>query len=352
MKLGAASLCLCNMYIYSTTMIDFLDIRVEIVDKCLTTRLFRKPTAGNSLLHASSAHPAPLKNSIPYGELVRAKRNCSEELTFEEEKTEMVGRFRARGYKDKTIKAAVDKAGTKSRSSLIFEKHTKKSKQSVEGEEAVRFITSYSLDAWKIRKILIKHWQILKADRVIGGLLPHSVTTTYRRSRSLSDDLVHSYPLPSKSGTWLTRKGFYVCGNCKACKTSRNRSEVISTMGQKLTIDKYLTCVSDYCVYVLTCPCGLMYVGSTIFATKKRVLEHRRAIVHRDFTYPVARHFAGSHNGDPDGLSFCAIDRVPPLRRGGDREKRLRILESKHILRLGTKSPYGLNRDEELIVHI
>ena len=220
------------------------------------------------------------------------------------------------------------------------------------GDDAVRFVTSFSTNAWKIRKILVRHWQILRADKVIGDLLPRSVMTTYRRSRSLSDDLVHSYLMPNQSGTWLTRKGFYVCGNCKACKTSKNRSDVTSTMGQRFVIDKHLTFLSDFCVYVLICPCRLMYVGSTIFATKKRVLEHRRAIVHNDPTYPVARLFSASHNGNPEGLAFLAIDRVPPLRRGGDREKRLRILESKYILRLGTKSPQGLNKDEELVVHV
>ena len=213
----------------------------------------------------------------------------------------------------------------RTRSSLIFEQHPKKSGQFQAGEEIVRFVTPFSMDAWKIRKNLIKHWQVLRADRVIGSSLPRSVMTTYRRSRSLSDDLVHSFPLPKQSNTWLTRKGFYVCGNCKACKTSRNRSEVRSTMGQKLTISKYLTCLTDFCVYVLICPCGLMYVGSTIFATKKRVLEHRRAIIHNDSTYPVARHFAANHNCNPDGLSFAAIDRVPPLRRGGDKIGKRRV---------------------------
>ena len=264
----------------------------------------------------------------------------------------MVNRFRARGYRDKTISEAIEKVGTKSRSCLVFGKQHKKISLSGAEKDSIRFITSFSTDAWRIRKILLKHWQVLRADRVIGSMLPLNVMTTYRRSRSLADDLVHSYPLPVQSGTWLTRKGFYICGNCKACKASKNRSTITSTMGQTVPISKYLTCLSDYCVYVLMCPCGLMYVGSTIFATKKRILEHRRAIVHSDVTYPVARHFASCHNANPEGLSFCSVDRVPPLRRGGDREGRLRILESRYILRLGTKSPHGLNKDEELIVHI
>ena len=139
---------------------------------------------------------------------------------------------------------------------------------------------------------------------------------------------------------------------CKACKFSKNMSDVFSTMGQKCVISKNLTCTSDFCVYVLTCPCNLMYVGSTIFPAKKRVLEHRRAIVNIDPMYPVARHFSRHHESKPEGLAFFVIDRVEPLKRGGDREGLLRILESKHILKLGTKFPYGLNSDEELTVHI
>ena len=43
--------------ITSAERVEFLDVRVEIIDNVITTKLFRKESAGNSILHASSSHP-------------------------------------------------------------------------------------------------------------------------------------------------------------------------------------------------------------------------------------------------------------------------------------------------------
>lgn len=46
------------------------------------------------------------------------------------------------------------------------------------------------------------------------------------------------------------------------------------------------------------------------------------------------------------------IFRVVATPRGGDREKQLRIMDSKYIILLETKNPFGLNEEEDLFVHI
>mgnify|MGYP002804454618 CR=1 FL=1 len=198
-----------------------------------------------------------------------------------------------------------------------------------------------------------QYWKVLKTDRVVGESLPNTLQISYRKSKSLRDELVHSYTDPRSHITWLMgQKGFKTCGKCKACKNSKNVKEYGTTFGKKCYINKDLTCTSDFCIYVLQCPCGLKYVGSTIFQIKKRVLEHYRAIFNKDFNYPVAKHFYDCHNSDAKLLSFFAIDRVERSLRGGDREKRLRKLESRHILQIGIKYPLGLNKDEEMASHL
>ena len=82
------------------------------------------------------------------------------------------------------------------------------------------------------------------------------------------------------------------------------------------------------------------------------MLEHCRAIVHNDPSYHVVRHFWEFHEGKSDGFSYFVIDRVELTKRGGDSEGILRIIESWYILRLWTKHPFGINRDEELTVHL
>ncbi|KAJ1188079.1 hypothetical protein NDU88_004844 [Pleurodeles waltl] len=52
-----------------TTKIEFLDLLLYITDNKIMSRLYRKPTACNSVLHAHSAHPLSQIRAIPYGEM-------------------------------------------------------------------------------------------------------------------------------------------------------------------------------------------------------------------------------------------------------------------------------------------
>lgn len=64
-----------NMYNLKFTMqsrtktIAYLDVTINIgTDGTINTSLYRKPTTGNTILHASSAHPHSLVQSITFGQ--------------------------------------------------------------------------------------------------------------------------------------------------------------------------------------------------------------------------------------------------------------------------------------------
>ncbi|XP_078535001.1 uncharacterized protein LOC144821639 [Lissotriton helveticus] len=87
----------------SSSEIEFLDTKVYVRNNKLETTVHRKKTATNSILHGQSFHPESLKRSIPYGELLRMKRNCSEENEMERKFKETKTRFMQRGYKMKDV---------------------------------------------------------------------------------------------------------------------------------------------------------------------------------------------------------------------------------------------------------
>ena len=66
----------------SDKSIDFLDTTVYIKNRRLHTIIFTKPTDKQNYLHYKSEHPLPLKNNIPFGQILRIKRICSEALEF------------------------------------------------------------------------------------------------------------------------------------------------------------------------------------------------------------------------------------------------------------------------------
>ena len=218
----------------------------------------------------------------------------------------------------------------------------------------VRFITTFNKHSGALRNILRKHWNVLSCETSLNDALSSTPKITYKRPRNLKDRLCANVDLQEKPlGTIINLVGFYPCKSCKACKNSVQIQKYKNNRnGQVSVINKFLSCSSDYVVYVLICPCQLWYVGSTKHQARRRILEHRRAITNNDAQYPVARHFALHHNSDSAQLKYFILDRVEPLSRGGDRLLTLRQLESKYIIGLNTKAPTGINIDEEIVVNL
>lgn len=110
--------------------VNFLDTKIFVEsDGSLGTSLYRKPSAGNALLHASSSHPRPLINSIPYSQYLRLQHNCSRDTDFQNEVNLLYGRLQERGYTHSILKKAFNRAKTHVRETLIHQKKAKATSQ-------------------------------------------------------------------------------------------------------------------------------------------------------------------------------------------------------------------------------
>lgn len=79
--------------------ITFLDLTIfKDSSGCLASTLFRKESAGNTLLHADSAHPHTLIRSIPYAQYLRLHRNCTFTDEFKSQANLLRDRLKASGY--------------------------------------------------------------------------------------------------------------------------------------------------------------------------------------------------------------------------------------------------------------
>lgn len=79
--------------------IPFLELSIiKQPDGTLGNDLYRKPTAGNTLLHATSAHPKPLVCSIPFAQYLGLRRNCTLESDFRLQANALRKRLLLRGY--------------------------------------------------------------------------------------------------------------------------------------------------------------------------------------------------------------------------------------------------------------
>ncbi|CAJ0958412.1 unnamed protein product [Ranitomeya imitator] len=151
---------------YSRDSVDFLDVRIHKgEDGLLQSDLHRKETSVNSLLHSTSAHPRHLKNSIPYGQFLRAKRICSQEASYQKQAEDISNRFMDRGYSSRIVRRC------KGRASRIDKANLLKTKKESQTSNQVRFIATYSSKSTMVREILSKYWPIIKYDTTLTNCL-------------------------------------------------------------------------------------------------------------------------------------------------------------------------------------
>ncbi|CAJ0943858.1 unnamed protein product [Ranitomeya imitator] len=238
--------------------IEFLDLSITVQPNGrLSTTVYRKPTATNSLLHASSSHLKSTINGIPIGQFLRVKRICSEHQEFEIQSETLKKRFQDRGYNKKVIEKGYRRARETPREVLLHKNqplldHDKNDQQ-------VRFITNYSTGTLK-------------------NILPKFPSFVAKRAPNLRDILTHSTYDPKRKAVHskcMERKGFYPCGMCKGC-VNMQKSLFFWNFDQtrKFEIRAHITCATKGVIYYAQCPCQKIYIGMTSRELKIRVREH------------------------------------------------------------------------------
>lgn len=211
--------------------------------------------------------------------------------------------------------------------------------------------TTYTPFSHQIKEIIKQHWHVLQTDTVCAELFPQPPMFTHSRSPNLKDKLVHSdtYDHSKRPCARLDdTTGFFPCRNCTSCHNIQKTDHFICfSTGRRYNIRQFITCSSVNVIYLLSCPCGLQYVGCTRRQLRVRLNEHRSAINRGDPKSPVARHFNEAKHSASD-LKSVGIDRVLPNRRSGCTNQSLLRCEARWIFYLKTLQPNGLNDDFDL----
>ena len=273
---------------------------------------------------------------------MRLKRNCSNPDDFLSKQTMMSTRFEERGYSSSSIQKAIQCANNTSRSDLLSNAPKTKT------PSRAFFSTEYNHCALQIKKILNKHWHVLQAEPSIKDLCKSPPLVAFRRAPTIKGTVMYKNMVQKKT-TWLTTTGMYRCGNCACCNnTSDKKSFNHPHTGRKIPIREFINCKSTHVIYMLSCPCGLAYVGQTKRPLKQRISEHKTAIRTGNMDYAIAKHYAEANHGSPSSLKFTGIERIEMPTRGGDILKRLAQREMQWIYTLNTMTPNGLNDDFSL----
>uniref|UniRef100_A0A803JJ24 Reverse transcriptase domain-containing protein n=1 Tax=Xenopus tropicalis TaxID=8364 RepID=A0A803JJ24_XENTR len=328
---------------YAKDTIDFLDVRIYRTSTGVGTTLYRKETDRNTLLHAHSFHPPSVIKSIPYTQFLRVFRINTDFATASQQALEMCNRFISRGYTADFLHNEMEKAIKR-----IHDGSLETSSNKIQ-HDRMTFVTDYTPMSHDINNVLKRHWPILQLDSGLPFTKMSPPMCAYRRGRSLRDILMVTDLKHEPGGTWLKpgKPGCFKCGGCITCGCLITGNTFAHPhTGKKYLIKHRLTCVSDYVIYCIMCPCGLYYIGKCVTSFRIRMNNHRSviraALASGKSDIPLARHFAQQKHSLPM-LRAILIDHIPVLSRGGDRSRLLLQREAQWIRRLDTIAPRGLN---------
>ncbi|CAJ0942722.1 unnamed protein product [Ranitomeya imitator] len=317
--------------------ISFLDtlVMTDIYGN-LSTDLYSKPTDLNSLLDYDSFHPRRMINSIPKSQIHRVHKIVSDPSLKAQRTTEMQSKFQNRGYPPQVLNLTQN---TRRRENPMGPR--------------IPFVHQYHPAAYRIHRSIHQHWHILKTAYPTIEKFKNPFLPCFRRARNIRDTLVRADIGPSRSPSSQRflcnpKKGTFPCLNCNQCSNVLKGDTIYHPYTRKMyNINNSFTCNSNFVVYLIKCPCGLLYVGETTQAIKDRISKHKSTIRCKNLLLPIPDHFS-SKGHSVSQLRFQVIEQVTPPRRGGDRISILKRREAFWIHELNTLSPKGLNRDYDL----
>lgn len=201
---------------HNKSSISFLDLNIKHTEGKLITSLFRKPTERNTLLRYDSYHPRALRDSLPYSQFLRIRRNCYLKEDYFREAQNLSAKLGARGYPRRLVRNSLKRAWYWPRDVLLEPKNKNT-------QDGLVCVTTFLPVSHAIRKSVIKHWNTLNA----GALNLERPLFAFKKAKNIKDHLVRA-ALPSKEAKstlndhWgLPRlTGYAKCGDCIVCETT------------------------------------------------------------------------------------------------------------------------------------
>ena len=228
------------------------------------SRLFCKPTDSHSYLEFNSCHPPQNKNSIPYSQFLRIRRNCTEWEDFLQNSLKLSAYFSIRGYPVELVAKAFLQTNKLTRNEILEEKSNSTKDTN---EKKLFLILDFNPSLPPIKEWLLELWPILYKSSGTRKLVDVQSIIGYRRPKNLQDILVTS-DLPEIN--WLSGKNRISIPRCNqsACrhcpvldKTGWIKSD---STGRKYRTQTRISCMSSNLIYLIQCQlCKMQYIGQT-----------------------------------------------------------------------------------------
>ncbi len=306
----------------SSQTVNFLDVKVSVASRRLSTTLYRKPTDVVSYLHHKSFHPPGTFKSVVHSQLLRLKRICSSESDFKSESDQLCQTFLGLNYDPLVISTQLSRIEKIPREDLLEYKN----KQST---GRIPLVLTFTPQILKIRSIARELQPLLTADERLGKIFPQPPILALRQPRNIGQGIIRS----SLPGPGATANCTNPCGSgrCQLCRHINTSDHVRAPNGQTAWVRGSFHCNSVNVVYAISCRvCDSIYIGQTGRSLRDRLNNHKSDIRRNDTSKPVSEHFCSAGHSLADLLVCVLRGGIFTNRRSRETE------ESRLISRLGT----------------
>ena len=289
----------CN---FSEDTLEFLDLKIMIRNGRLETELYVKPTNLQLFLDYTSNHPTHCKDAIVYCQALRVVERCSELGSAQPHLENLRSKFIDRKYPTELVEKQFEKAKSKDRKALIFQKR----KQNEGEDKKVRLIFTYNRSNPPLHKWIRESKKFLVSPK--GKELGRNMQIAYKQPKNLRKIVGGCKRMGGEGGsntdtTPLNEVGSFRCNHCRvSCPRIVETGRFTSTnTGRSYKIKQRIDCDSSYVIYLVTCKsCKGQYVGKSVTPFKKRHSNHCQEIKH-------GRGGLGQHYGPPGRCSKESI---------------------------------------------
>ena len=342
----------------NTDSIEFLDVKVNLIDGFLLTESFSKKTDIHQYLNPTSCHPKHIFKGIPKSVAIRLRRNCSDRYyndhKFIENLREYKGYLMTSGYNEQLVDKQFTEIGLMKRSDSLKQTHHTHNERK-KTVKKYRFVTSYEPAFPEIRKTLEKYKLVIKQDPELQLIFPkdvlHFQVTQRREAKNLKEILA-----PSKVNLHHNTEengGSKSCGKqCAYCRDlNRSASTEFSSIqtGKHYKVRQSIDCESTNVIYLVTCfKHFIQGVGYTT-EIKSRISNYRSHHRAGIKSCGITEHYLeGDHDFEVDFFIQPIVKLTNIPRLAHKKKERLEEFELYWQENLCTIEPHGMNKISEV----
>lgn len=152
--------------------------------------------------------------------------------------------------------------------------------------------------AGQIKKSIYWHWHLINE---IPGCSPRFPPPRIgqKKGANLRTKLIKSNILPRDiCSQEESARGHYKCGHCKTYAFAMQIKEFVHPqMDFRIALNGFSFCNCKQTAYIITCPCSLVYVGSSEFPIKMRTFQGLKI--------KLLMHLSLENHYTPDQMRFC-----------------------------------------------